>query len=142
MNFETTKAYFAGLFDGEGSLFIHRSNANPHQRTLRVKVTNQSFDVLESIKTIFGGSVSQTTDQNRCKHWVIMGEPARHFLLAIRPYSRIKAEQIDVALEFFELRKGLLRVKHTAESASAADLLQQRILDLRKGTLKVQTSRT
>ncbi len=59
-------AYIAGLVDGEGCIMITKENRlyteakHGYRFWLQVKITNTNKAVLEWVKDLFGGSVSQT----------------------------------------------------------------------------------
>ena len=100
-------AYIAGLFDGEGCVSISRKKStgvNPSYG-LNVSVSNCHRGVLELLQRIYGGYVKHYIEtrpnQRNWFTWQLSGgKMAASFLADIRPYSIIKAEEIDLALEF------------------------------------------
>lgn len=104
-------AYAAGFFDGEGSVTITRggyiSATNgkwyPSLR-IRVAISNTNPVCLKWLHRHFGGSIrayeGRKPHHRRLMHWHLAAAEAVAFLTAIRPYTRMKAEQIDIALHF------------------------------------------
>lgn len=103
----TTRAYIAGIIDGEGSIGIHRQHPRPHGKsaTYRVKihVSNIYLPLLEWLKDLFGGTIYHLSEPRRrkpCYNWSLMGPPAVDVLRTIYPFLRVKAAQAWLALEF------------------------------------------
>lgn len=100
-------AYLAGLFDGEGCVFISRKKStgvNPSYG-VSVSISNCHRGILELLRRAYGGYVKHYNEtrpnQRDWFTWQLSGgKMAASFLTAIRPYSIIKAEEIDLALEF------------------------------------------
>lgn len=115
MDAELTLAYFAGLFDGEGCVAPRniwraktsgRHDAGRKLRSVYVRVAISMTDTIAlwDLQRQFGGNVYRERRNNpNPKHlidyiWVIGSQKACAFLRSIRPYTRIKTAQIDVAL--------------------------------------------
>lgn len=90
-------AYFAGFFDGEGCVAIY-------PKKYVVSLTNTDIRPLRRAEELWGGYISTQKASTRpgalqdLWRWQIYGHSARPFLEAIRPFSKVKAEQIDVYL--------------------------------------------
>ena len=99
---DTRAAYFAGLFDGEGSCGIY--SIGKRQSEFRISITNCDPRPLQVVLTLFGGRVRRREPQpNRASkrpvyEWYNCGFKSEAFLICIRPYTIIKSEQIDVYL--------------------------------------------
>jgi hypothetical protein len=96
--------YAAGFFDGEGCVAI-RKRTDPLQYQLVAIVGNTDKGVLEWWVERFGGSLYTKKADARPKHrqmfvWETRSKKAATFLEQIRPYVRVKGNQIDAALEF------------------------------------------
>ena len=129
-------AYIAGFFDGEGSVTIHE-NCKPSPRgispnhTLQVSLGNTDPRVLEWIKSLFGGGISyrrvEKANHRHVAQWTLRAASALPFLVAIRPYLRMKGEQVDVAIEYQRTKalKGPWRV--TAETVAWRESKRQEI---------------
>lgn len=86
--------YWAGLFDGEGSVSI--------SNTLRPRATisQNKTEILYAAQKRFGGHVFSKGDTSNCSNWVVAkAEEVEDFLWAVFPYSIIKREEIDIALK-------------------------------------------
>lgn len=128
-------AYEAGLFDGEGSVFIQQPR--PGYWYLRAAMQMTFFPPIERLHARYGGSVRYDDRMNRKEGhkpvwcWSIGGTKAGEFLVAIRPFSLVKAKEIDIALEYLGQRP-VGRGTQDASQAAIASAYQKRIHDLRK----------
>ena len=95
-------AYFAGFFDADGSVRIHRyREGRAHQ--LHVRVYNTTRPVLDAFKEQFGGSISTSANGPRARplhRWMIGDRMAEAFLIAVEPHLIVKAERVRLALRF------------------------------------------
>lgn len=101
-------AYIAGLFDGEGCVSFGRTRSSWF---IRVFVTNTNLEILEWLKSIFGGDIKKLSSrrdgwkQGYC--WRISWTRAIEFLSLIAPWSRLKKRQIEIALAWDWSRAGM-----------------------------------
>ncbi len=84
-------AYAAGLIDGEGSIVLHRSGK---WRCPGLSVTSTSVELLEWLKSEFGGGIS-SKNETRPKHspswqWRLSAPATMVLLPQILPYLREK----------------------------------------------------
>ena len=92
--------YMAGLFDGEGSLYLTQKTGG----SLAVKLTNTNRKVIELVVMHWGGNIQTIipTIKNKLKkplyRWCVYGRKALPFLYAISPYSIIKKPLIPSAI--------------------------------------------
>jgi hypothetical protein len=117
---ETDLAYFAGFFDGEGCVTIGRGVTQYKGRIghwVLVQVTNTDPRPIQALHDAFAGHMFRDDrrrgNERPCYRWQANSRVACRFLEAIRPYSRIKAEQIDVALAFQETLRWRRRTTET-----------------------------
>lgn len=107
-------AYIAGFFDGEGNVGIYAGGARGG-RTLRAQITQANHasanDLLVELQGRWGGSISAFNRAMRraANAWQVGGPSAYRFLSDIRPHVRLKRDQIDLALLWFESRSALRR---------------------------------
>ena len=111
-------AYVAGLFDGEGSITIGKSNPATYNTLrspshwLQVGITNTNKNLIDWLCNTFGGHISNNSHcpsrkkQRPCWAWRKNSNEAAFFLKSIFPFSKIKQEQMKLAIEFQEKRKG------------------------------------
>jgi hypothetical protein len=97
--------YYAGFFDGEGCVSI-RYDSRCDSHILKVSIANTDRRILDELADIFGGAICGPY-QKKEHHvpwysWELQGRNAVPFLEAIRPYSRIKREQIELAFKIIE----------------------------------------
>ena len=107
---ETMKAYIAGLFDGEGTVYIYkteplsaRNMINPTY-TLACNLSNTNHSALALLKELFGGTISlRSLSEISIKsswQWSIASKKALAFLEVVYPYLRIKKQEAEEAILF------------------------------------------
>lgn len=107
INNETSKAYLAGLFDGDGSLSIrHYKGQDQYLLLLSIAGNISTGKQLEQLKSLFGGIVSQKQN-TRGVEWQITSRKAEMFLEVIASYIFLKSEQVSFAQEYLKKRKAL-----------------------------------
>lgn len=131
---ETEKAYLAGLLDGEGCVGISkiksRSNLREYDYRLRVIITNSNFPVICWLKEKTGIGCAYEykksfSDKWKLIHrWQATSEQARDFLEAVRPYTIIKSEIIDLCMQ--------LPKRYNRKLGDEAYKEQSKIFDLAK----------
>ncbi len=96
--------YWAGLFDGEGSIYIAKDLIHA-----QISVTQKEEKVLYLLQAVFGGKVSKYGKQT-CHKWRASSiQDMTIFLEAIVHYSIIKKTEIEIALKFlYGMRKNNL----------------------------------
>lgn len=110
----TTRAYIAGLFDGEG-YFCSGNGRNAPYSTIRIGITNRRKDVLEWIQSMIGGRLvekhraSNPLSDNPC--YELTMQDTRVFLQVVKPYVRIKRAQLEIACAFYSLPRGAMEKK-------------------------------
>lgn len=105
---ETQIAYLAGIFDGEGSVFLRRQfNKTGRQRTYSLLITvvvGTHREAVEAIAAMVGSKPMEKVNDkgNKRPAWRVRlhGRQARDYLIAIRPYLLMKDKQADLAIEF------------------------------------------
>jgi hypothetical protein len=104
-------AWASGFFDGEGCVVVELSkspaSAAGYRTSLHATVTQTSIPCLEIFVKHFGGAIKtyQFTSPNSTRWavqytWAVRNEKALEFIKAIRPFSVVKASQIDEALKY------------------------------------------
>ena len=102
-----SREYVAGFVDGEGCIDIRyrKTNGGRYQRfELRLTISQVSTIPLEKIKDIYGGSISPRKNGN-IHYYVVSGAGAAKIISDIRPFLLVKADEADVALEFYDIIK-------------------------------------
>mgnify|MGYP001596051426 FL=1 len=102
-------AYFAGLFDGDGSVAMYASRGRPTPSE-QVHITNIDTRVLSRARELFGGRVVPHTPSRMSRQatwrWYVCGMRAERFLRAIVPHLKIKKVQAEIYLSTRHLRLG------------------------------------
>lgn len=136
LNRDVMLAYAAGLFDGEGSITIQRSN---NTFSLVVRVTSTDRPIVDFLLLHFGGWIGvQTPNKNvkncrPCWFWGIQSKAASLFLARIAPFLVIKKSQADLAAEF-QARIGARGVNRlTPEEVTTRETYKRRLVELKLG---------
>jgi hypothetical protein len=107
-------AYFAGLFDGEGSVTISQvtrltdtvsCRAGQTLTNMSLRIANNNPVPLKELEDRFGGRVRQHSLNRESFVWICQGAKACEFARGILPYSRIKPEQLKIYLTFAALKR-------------------------------------
>jgi hypothetical protein len=110
-----TKAWLAGFFDGEGSVSVCRRATNIRKRItkirdgsplavshyLTVNITQKTPCIPFFLKEKFGGYISKPSKHSSCFKWRVCAKVAEGFLGVIEQSVLVKRKQIELA---FQLR--------------------------------------
>ena len=106
---ETGKAYLAGLLDGEGCIGVSKSKSknklHEYDYRLRVIITNSHYPTICWLKEITGIGCAYKYKKahnpkwNVVHRWQVVAEQARDYLKAVRPYTIIKSDVIDLCMQ-------------------------------------------
>ena len=100
---ERDAAYFAGFFDGEGSVSIEFSHSNKLGKQLyhlRLCVTNTDRSILEYLQERFGGSISAKASHTGWKQAYLLrttSDCRDTWLNVLGEYCVMKTERIELA---------------------------------------------
>lgn len=98
-----TPSYVAGLFDGEGSVGLYESNNTFSFRSQMVQtVAPVTLQIWNELQARWGGNLNfgRSLSGRERMNWQVGQMRAARFLATIRPWLIIKAEQVDVALDW------------------------------------------
>ncbi len=118
---KTDIAWLAGFFDGEGCVMIRK-------RRLRwesmLRFVNSSWPIMRYISELTGGCLSiRQKDQPHNQFEVcLQHKRAERWAILMRPYLRIKADEVDLLLEF---RKTIVRNRRRPLSSHIEDYRHQ-----------------
>lgn len=112
--------YLAAMIDGEGTIMIEKNKPLKKKNigyVLSVKVYNTNKELMEWLKTNFGGGVhSRKYEENKTTYtWHIHSENAYKILKRTMDYLIIKREQAELAIDF---QKKLVRRTHYLTNGS------------------------
>lgn len=102
--------YYAGLFDGEGSVGLYMMGTKKTGQkyiTLSAKLTNSDSRPLLYLMDTLGGSIENNRASEKNIGWVdvfswrLYADKAYTFLNWIYPYTIIKKDQIEVVNDFW-----------------------------------------
>lgn len=108
---ETTKAYLAGLFDGEGCISFLRQYENKSSFVLHAIIGSSDWGIINWLKDNFGGVVKEQKPNafhagfKRNKiygRWILRTRNALAFLKEVYPYLKIKKKQAELAMKYYE----------------------------------------
>lgn len=105
-------AYFAGLFDGEGTVGIAAPTPSaPRRYRLFVRIGMVTPAPLDALQHAYGGSVRETRPPSRehpnhrpVWYWQAQDATAAAALHRMRPALIVKRDAADIALRFADLR--------------------------------------
>lgn len=125
-------AWFAGLFEGEGTFAFHKNIAKA------LSLTSTDKDVLDKIKEYFGGSIYKEEKRDNKPHWKdvhvwrITGEPSVKLCLSILPLlcSRRRKRGLEYIDSYMNRDKARLAIQLELLSRNSE------IIRLRKEGLK------
>ena len=110
-------AYWAGFFDGEGSVWLavyQRKGCSRPQVSLKVSVSNTHRGIVDdlaydfppprgrAVASFLGGPKDQAKRRQQYK-WEMSGVSARDFLQVVYPHLVIRKAQVELAFEFYGL---------------------------------------
>lgn len=121
-------AYFAGFFDGEGTISISKKfskDTETYYYVLNVRIGCTAQKLMAEMTRIYGGNFSSYVGPNPKHKTVFYWDASSHdvqerFLLKMLPYLKIKREQARLALN-------LIRLHHRKDAA----LREQFYLEMR-----------
>jgi len=98
--------YFAGIFDGEGSVNIEvqapRENRKYYYYSLRIIIINTNKDLMEWLVKNFDGKYSarkKIEGRKLCYRWAKCSREAAEILEACLPYMVVKKKQAELFVE-------------------------------------------
>jgi hypothetical protein len=132
--------YGAGLFDGEGCVYVGRVTNNKKALKLRASIVMTTKAPLLAFSRRFGGSVhlhkEKTKTWKTSWRWSLQGKAALDFLEQIYPYSLVKKPIIRVARAWGNLERNFCRYR----PIPAKELLKRDQLVLRARRLNFRGS--
>lgn len=132
MNDKINWSYLAGIFDGEGTIYIGLMS-DKRRTFLKVGITNTHLGLMKWLVKNFGGAyLSEQRQSYRLLYrWSPKGKKNREiFLLGVLPYLIVKREQALLALEFDRLNES---------NPEKRDKLRLRIQALNRGSVETNT---
>ena len=101
---DITLAYIAGLFDGDGSIYICKAPPRKSKfpsHFLVMSIHSSRLDIIYWLKETFGGYIRKgSNNKHQVLIWTKSAIQGRVFLELIYPYLRMKKEQAKFAIEF------------------------------------------
>ncbi len=121
-------AYLAGLFDGEGCIFISINQEPKYKHSyysLMVHLSNTDPYLINWIGDTFGGRIARskpgTGGKRKVWIWWTRSQKAGRILKLITPYLKCKKAQAEIALE----------MQKTFNKFGGSKKLSQKVLDFR-----------
>lgn len=122
--------YISGLFDGEGSINVHRSGDK--KLWLQITITNTHYETLKWISNICGGTIRSSGGKKKYKpvfSWQASSWMAYSLLKIMLPYLKIKKEQALIAINYQELK--IENPNRTDERLTKENKLKETLQSLR-----------
>ena len=137
---ETTRAYLAGLVDGEGSITIRktsRQRTNTHQYSLQLVIANTSLKLSKWMSVLgIKGYIWNRNAINQNPKWRLSftyhfnGKEARDLLWLLLPYLVIKPEQARLGINFCEVKGFHQGYRPSPETIDMLEIMYQQMSDL------------
>lgn len=149
---ETEKAYLAGLFDGEGCVGYYKRGSHKgvpyHSASVHICMTD-SRPVKWVMEKVGHGNISfsiKSGNRHNVYSWQLSHQShVREFLLAIRPYLLLKADQVDLLFGLWtiedELPKGHYSVSPSVVSRREELFLKMKQIKTVRAPEGVETRR-
>lgn len=105
---KTENAWAAGFFDGEGCIGVSVRREPPPLPYPTVQIVNNDLDSIAWFRDRFFPGRKIVSSKNSLNAFSISTstpQTLREFFAAIRPFSRLKKEQIDIALRMLTARE-------------------------------------
>lgn len=138
--------YYAGLFDGEGSVGLYMAGTTGRSRgkiggyiQLSAKVTNSNIKPLLFLKAKFLGNIDTNHSSSKNENWMdvfswrVYSDNAILFLEWIYPYTIIKNEQITVVKEFWSYYQPFRKNKYNRPDDNIINDYIVRLKELKRG---------
>jgi hypothetical protein len=123
-----TLAYLAGLFDGEGGIFILRKERNNRfLYWLEISITNTDVELISWIQSVVGSRISLKPEMFKVNgkpihRWRASANQAATFLAMIKPWLKTKRERAEIAIAFQGVLGG--KDKHAVPTQEHLTILQ------------------
>ena len=103
-------AYFAGIIDGEGSIYIGNFSSNPKTGAkyyqTNMEVTNCDTKLMDWLFQTFGGRIYKYTEKqtpkcHRCDYyrWIVTGNCLTHLSELLLPFLICKKRQCEIMIQ-------------------------------------------
>ena len=117
---ENDIAYFAGLFDGEGSVYFKKTKQVKHNRpgkpihnvtVIRMEIAMTDKDTIKWCHDLFKcghfGERKVKEGYKRQWRWRVAHRDALHVAIAIWPYTKTKLHKVEQIIDHYEGHDGL-----------------------------------
>ena len=135
---EAQKAYLAGFLDGDGAIMALLERHPTKRFGFRVRVWVKATQLRQRDVAWLRDELGfgRVTASRECWEWLVKDQLAAEWLLsAIAPYARIKAQQVDLALQILKHRiESIEDLQEQAERADALAALNVRSRGRRQNT--------
>jgi hypothetical protein len=135
---EVYKAYLAGFIDGDGAIMALLERHPAKRLGFRIRVWVKATQLRKSDVSWLREdlAIGQIQAGHGCWEWLVKDQShARWLLEAVRPFVRVKARQVGIALAILERRiDSIDDLAKVAELADALSLLNVRSRGRRQNT--------
>lgn len=127
---EVSRAYLAGLIDGDGAIMAtiekHSEKKFKFRVRLQIKITQKENNLLYFLAKEYKVGILRTNrkgTKNQTFDWIVLDKKdIAFFLELIAPYTRTKSKQIVLAKKILEIsdatKQGLMKMARLADSLS------------------------
>ena len=149
------RAYFAGLLDGEGCIYIDKDASSGYvSYSLEIRFSMTYYNILYEMKNLFGGNINKKDMSKRSEetqtskaikigflnpnnwkqqyHYTLHSKEAWVFLKMVEPYCKEKKEQVNTGIEFFNgNRPGSGRKGRSKEQVERCEYYYKKLQELK-----------
>ena len=115
-------------------MVIHRLNTNKrpcYNLQCRICQSLPTSELLEDFQQLWGGSIQPYKRGRGGFEWVVTGARAAKFVRDVAPYSRVKRDQMELALKFAEHAEEH-NIRSLAHTQGIDEAIIERILNERQ----------
>lgn len=125
---QTNRAWVAGFFDGEGSIYITKTKG-PYY-SLIVKISQVDRTPLAKVQNMYGGSLSQA--KTGIYYWSLCNQNAINFIKSINKYLVSKNLEATEALKFEKVTKQKGQYKLTPTQIKSRESIYKTLQKLKR----------
>lgn len=131
---DTDIAYIAGIIDGEGSIGVYKNkNTKRSQHQMQVRVAMREDHAVNMLVNIFGARYNNFRNKTGIVYRAVFTGPrAYEFLKLIRKYLRVKLDQANLAIEFYEICIGKSGKRTTDSQIDLRNKYEFRLKEMKK----------
>ena len=120
-------AYIAGFLDGDGSIFFQLVKRKGYIWGYQIRCSvafyqkTEHADILEWLKSLFNRGYIRHRKTGISDYTIVEPEEVKNILLSLKPYVRLKHEQIELGIEILKLSKQVINASDFLKTCQMVD---------------------